>query len=59
MQPNTTVHKKVINSHQLAQKHPKLPLKVDHQQKHNLISTTKHNLISTTKQKENRKKGEK
>ena len=43
------------HSHQLAQQHPKFHLKVDHQQKHNLKSTTKHNLISTTKQKKIKK----
>ena len=44
--------KKGDHSHQLAQQHPKFHLKVDHQKRHNLISTTKHSLISTTKQKE-------
>ena len=55
---NTNMHKnnKGGHSHQSAQQYPKFHLKVDHQQKHNLISTTKHNIISTTKQKQKERK---
>ena len=56
---NTTIHKTQIciktnkgdHRHQSAPQYPKFHLKVDHQQKHNLIFITKHNLTSTTKER--------